>query len=194
MRTDVHSLSMNLTNRLTFFLLILLISFSAVLGQAVPRSNFPEANTEASEGQIPVFKNRAEVVLVPVVVRDKKGKIVTGLTKDAFQIEENGKKREISSFEEITPTASVTPTAAPQGYTNIPLDASLHTHLTIAVLDLINTNELQRTDGKDQLIRFFSKDMPRESRFPCSASQITACGWSIPSPRTQGLCCNRSKL
>lgn len=42
------------------------------------------------------------VVNVDVVVRDRAGKPVTGLTKDAFEIYENGQKREITNLYEVT--------------------------------------------------------------------------------------------
>jgi VWFA-related protein len=131
-------------------------------GQSSSTSNFPEAAAPQAgddSGKIPTFKNRTEVVLVPVVVRDQHGKHVAGLTKEVFHLDENGKEQKISSFEEVV-RAGTAPTITPDtGYSNLPLDASQHAHVTIAVIDLINTDELQRTDAKDQLIRFFSKDM-----------------------------------
>ena len=41
------------------------------------------------------------VVNVDVVVTDKKGKTVTGLTKDDFQLFENGVPKTISNFYEV---------------------------------------------------------------------------------------------
>src|SRR5258706_6641937 len=55
------------------------------------------------------------VVNVDVVVRDRAGKPVTGLTKADFEIYENGQKREITNLSEVrapAPAASAT-TAAP---------------------------------------------------------------------------------
>lgn len=145
------------------FALIAAASTPLFAWQTNAGSNFPEASTTSTDsGQTPVFKARTEVVAVPVVIRDKKGNTVKGLGKDVFQLEENGKKREIASFEEVqlAPVKPAGLVAADAGYSNLPLDASQRAHVTIVVLDLINTNELQRTDGKAQLIRFFSKAMP----------------------------------
>jgi VWFA-related protein len=150
--------------------------------QSAVGSNTADAGSKTESVQTPVFKAKTEVVDVPVVVRDKKGQPVTGLKQDAFQLEENGRARQISSFEEITPETAKPLAAAQDGYSNIPLDASLHTHLTIAVLDLINTNELQRTDGKEQLIRFFSKEMPKGE--PVSLLCLTKNGVKMVHPFT----------
>src|SRR4051794_38683728 len=61
------------------------------------------------------------VVNVDVIVRDRAGKPVTGLTKDDFEIYENREKREITNLYEVRapaarPLAAPTPvqTAAPQ--------------------------------------------------------------------------------
>lgn len=56
------------------------------------------------------------VANIDVVVTDKSGKPVSGLTKDDFEIYENGKKQPITNFSEIrteAPTASVAAAKAP---------------------------------------------------------------------------------
>jgi VWFA-related protein len=57
------------------------------------------------------------VVNVDVVVRDRTGKPVTGLTKADFEIYENGQKQEITNLYEVRPTASA---AAPSVKTPAP--------------------------------------------------------------------------
>jgi len=74
----------------------------------------------------PVFRSGTELVLVNVVVRDKNGNVVRGLTRDDFSIAEDDKSQTITSFdfEELTaavsadaataaPGAAPTPAAAP---------------------------------------------------------------------------------
>ena len=46
----------------------------------------------------PIFRSTVNLVLVDVVVRDKKGAIVTGLTKDDFQLVEDGRPQQILTF------------------------------------------------------------------------------------------------
>lgn len=57
-------------------------------------------NTEAGEAQSESFREQAEVttVLVPVTVRDKKGRVVAHLDKDAFRLFVDGLEFPISSF------------------------------------------------------------------------------------------------
>ncbi len=46
----------------------------------------------------PLFRSTVNLVLVDVVVRDKNGAIVTGLTRDDFQLVEDGKPQQILTF------------------------------------------------------------------------------------------------
>jgi VWFA-related protein len=105
------------------------------------------------------FRSRTDLVLVPVVVSDRKGKHLPGLTKDAFRLQENGKDQTISVFEEMhPPAAEIKPTLAPdRGFSNLPFDNAHELRYTVLVLDLLNTSPFQRADGKDNLIKFLSK-------------------------------------
>jgi hypothetical protein len=55
----------------------------------------------------PVFRSIVNLILVDVVVRDKKGAVMTGLTADDFQLVEDGKPQQIVTFayEEIAKTS-----------------------------------------------------------------------------------------
>src|SRR4051812_44236262 len=53
------------------------------------------------------------VVNVDVIVRDHAGKPVTGLTKDDFEIFENGQKREVTNLYEVRAPAPASSAAAP---------------------------------------------------------------------------------
>lgn len=57
--------------------------------------NAPEMATKEAPA---IFKTRVDLVSVPVVVRDSKGRIVDTLTKENFQIFDNGKAQEIIRF------------------------------------------------------------------------------------------------
>jgi VWFA-related protein len=137
-----------------------------------------------SANPVTTIQSRADLVLVPVVVRDKEGKHVTGLSKDAFQLEENGKPQTLSLFEELqAPDAGSTPSAElDRGYSNLPFDNTSQLRLTIIVLDLLNTHVLQRTDGKDQLAGFLSKALPPNQ--PVSLLCITGKGLKLIHPLT----------
>src|SRR5579864_4994145 len=60
----------------------------------------PNAHHASEEGRV-VFRTRSVLIQVPVVVTDKSGNHVHDLSKDKFQIFENGKEQQISIVEEI---------------------------------------------------------------------------------------------
>lgn len=54
---------------------------------------------EPSQAQQPVFKSASKAVAVYVTVSDVQGRLVPNLTKDDFEIYDNGKKQEITLFD-----------------------------------------------------------------------------------------------
>jgi len=75
---------------------------------AVPEPSSKSQNDEIVSRDSPTtFKVRVNVVLVRVVVRDSNGKVVTGLKKEDFQLEDNRKVQIISSFSVETPASHV---------------------------------------------------------------------------------------
>jgi VWFA-related protein len=63
-------------------------------GAAAPQ-NQPEISAQEEK---PTFTTRVNLVMVPVVVRDKQGAVVAGLTKEQFRLFDKGKPQEISRF------------------------------------------------------------------------------------------------
>jgi VWFA-related protein len=65
----------------------------------------------------PLFRSGVDLVLVDVVVRDRSGAFVRGLTADDFELLENGVRQQIVTFavEEITSNAAPVETAATLG-------------------------------------------------------------------------------
>jgi VWFA-related protein len=106
---------------------------------------------------------RSDLVLVPVIVTDKSGNHVPGLTKDSFRIEENGKLRSISIFEELHTEAPTIPASAqnPGTYSNFLLGDDHPWRITIVVLDMLNTPWLRQIEGKKQLIDYLSRSAVR---------------------------------
>src|SRR3954469_19263195 len=51
-----------------------------------------------SKDQPLLFKSKVNLIMVPVVVRDKKGNTVATLKQEDFQLFDNGKRQVISSF------------------------------------------------------------------------------------------------
>jgi Ca-activated chloride channel homolog len=53
---------------------------------------------EPAPPQTPIFKSGVEIVTVTATVRDKKGRLVRGLTQKDFEIYDSGRRRPITSF------------------------------------------------------------------------------------------------
>lgn len=145
------------------------------------QAKLPTQNIRGTSGAIAEFKTRTDLVLVPVVVL-RKGKAVTGLTKEAFRLEENGREQTIGLFEEMHPPTAISEgaRAIDRGYSNLPYDNASQLRLTIIVLDLLNTSILQRTDGRDQIGRFLSKGLVPNQ--PVSLLCLTSRGLKLVHP------------
>src|ERR1700760_633885 len=73
-------------------------AMGAVLAAQQPQTPAP---------QTPSFRSAVDLVLVDVVVRDRKGAVVKGLTADDFELVEDGRRQQILTFayEEISNNA-----------------------------------------------------------------------------------------
>jgi VWFA-related protein len=71
-----------------------LVSGQQPAAPAAPQ-NQPEISTREEHA---TFTSHVNLVMVPVVVRDKQGKVVAGLTRDQFRLFDKGKPQEISRF------------------------------------------------------------------------------------------------
>jgi VWFA-related protein len=141
---------------------LLLVSSSLIAQQtslAAPGDSKPEQKSPTT-----TIVSRTELVLVPVVVTDKSGKHIQGISKDAFRIEENGKEQKVATFEELQ-TGTVRPSVRVeeiQGYSNFALRDSHPYRVTIIVLDLLNTPYLAQTEAKRQLVKYLSRSLRRD--------------------------------
>jgi VWFA-related protein len=77
--------------------------------QNAPKPDAKAPNDEIVSHESPAtFKVRVNLVLVRVVVRDDKGKLVSNLKKEDFQLSDNRKPQVISSFSVETPASHTT--------------------------------------------------------------------------------------
>jgi hypothetical protein len=67
------------------------------LAQEIP----PTQDGRVTKEQVPTFQSKVNLVLVPVVVRDKRGRPVGNLSKDDFQLFDKGKRQTIASFSAV---------------------------------------------------------------------------------------------
>jgi VWFA-related protein len=100
------------------------------------------------------IRTSTRLVVVDVVVRDRKGQPVTGLKPEDFTVEENGKKQKVSTF---------TPPGANQGspQTRPPGILSNHPEFlkppgvpTVLLLDAANSGFLDQAYGRSQMIKY----------------------------------------
>ena len=157
-------------------LVAILLLRTAVLGQQrttqrpqqSPSVNSPaglvaENHTPSQPQELAKLSARTDLVLVPVLVTSA-GKHVPGLQKDAFRIEENGKTRSISVFDEVT--TEKLPTHAKedpsQAHSNFLVREEQPWRLTAVVLDMINTPAMRQADAKKQLIDYLLRSASRE--------------------------------
>jgi VWFA-related protein len=101
-------------------------------------------------------------VLVDVVVTDRNGKPVTGLTKEQFQVMENGTAQQISFFEEhqapmYTPPVPRPVQLPPNVYTNINSSASKHGPVLVLLMDALNTPSADQVRVRLNMLSYLRK-------------------------------------
>lgn len=99
------------------------------------------------------FSSTTELVLVPVVVRDKAGAHVAGLTEDDFQVTEAGKAQSVAVFEEVK--ASTAPARRPGAsngvYSNMLRQDTSTKRVVVIALDQVNSAYLDQARARQQL-------------------------------------------
>jgi VWFA-related protein len=140
-------------------------------------SNLQRGGAEASKapnasGQnTPVLKVEVRVVLVDVIVTNKKGEPVTGLKKDAFTVLEDGAPQNLASFEEhqdvphgellqtaANSAASLPPNVYTTSQTVQPSDS-----VNVLLLDWLNTQPADQVYVRTQVIKYL-KTVPPGTR------------------------------
>jgi len=132
---------------LAFVLLSLLVGRIS-LGAQTP-------DIPSQEGQ-PLVKVRTNAVVVDVVVTDRNGKPAPGLSKQDFDLTEDGKPQAIDFFEEHSVTsapAAALPKLPPHVFSN-QLSASPTDSVTVLLLDSLNTSEENQANVHKHAVDF----------------------------------------
>jgi hypothetical protein len=82
------------------------------------------------------FTSWSQLVLLPVVVTGKDGKHMSGLGREAFRIEEQGKPRTPTVFEEVktvAPDPKAQVLSPMEGHSNFPFGATQNWRITVSV-------------------------------------------------------------
>ena len=115
------------------------------------------------QGEIATFKTKAELVLVPVIVTDKKGEHVHGLKKEDFAILEDDRPKEIKGFEVVhTEPRVMQPASSHDVFTNTVKPAETQPRVTIIVLDTLNTAFFDQERARREILKFLSNLEPGE--------------------------------
>lgn len=107
------------------------------------------------------FRTQTILVQMPVVVTDKAGNHIHGLTKDDFRLTENGKEQTVSTFEELLATTGKipAPTLKPGQFANLTLSDQQPRTVTVIALDTVNTPFLDQTYGRRELVKYLSRSL-----------------------------------
>lgn len=129
--------------------LLVLLAFPVALS---PQTNSAKDNTQYQ------YRTGVNVVLVPVVVTDKQGRHVPGLTAADFELKQDGSVQKIASVDEISAEATRVPrpTLPPNMFTN-QVAAAHPKKLEILTLDLINNPFASQADARRGLLSFLAK-------------------------------------
>ena len=108
----------------------------------------------------PTLRVNTRLVYVDVLVRDKSGNVVRGLTLEDFKILEDGKPQPVSFFEAHDAEPAKPPTfAAPQEgtteFSNVSAGRAAQP-MTIVLFDLLNTPYDDQLFGRQQMLKFLS--------------------------------------
>jgi len=119
-----------------------------------------------SDAPAPTLKINARTVLVDVVVTDKAGHAVPNLTKDDFQVTEDGKPQSVTFFEpNFAPVsgagAGVAPPPLPPGtFTNVPAVIPTDS-VNILLMDALNTAEGDQSYVHKEMVQYLTTLPPQ---------------------------------
>ncbi len=154
----------------------------------MPTPGTPLASAN-DEGKIE-FRTQSILIQVPVVVTDKKGNHLHGLTKGDLHLFENGKEQSISAFEEMVTSNAKLPAAEEKAgeFHNLAIPDNQPHALTIIALDTVNTPFLDQTYGRRELVKYLANNI--ESGQVLSLMIITSHGLKV----VQGLTGDSAQL
>lgn len=141
-----------------FAFLVVAFTLSLLAYRAAP--NF--AQESATKGET-VLKAETRMIEVNVVAQDSKGRAVKDLTRDDFELFDNGKEVPIDVFaaefaEPTSPTATIA-TLPPNTFTN--RIQGVPPSVTVILLDGLNTTYEDQTWARTEVIRFLENLQPQ---------------------------------
>jgi VWFA-related protein len=121
--------------------------------QETPPAPTPDLNANSPQLH---FRSRAILIQVPILVKQKSGEHLPGLTRSDFRIFEDGIEQRIASFEEVRIPDHLIPASAPTPgeYTNI--HADVPQVMTVIAVDMANTPHNDQIYARAQLVRYLA--------------------------------------
>lgn len=125
---------------------------------ASPRAPLPAQKQNAA------VRITTRLVEVNVVAQDRKGEAIPDLTRDDFEVMEQGKVQAISVFSIESNRKTVGRAAAlpPNTFSNMPSQAGASQNLTAILFDMLNTSVGDQTSAKKEVIRFLKQIEPQD--------------------------------
>lgn len=106
----------------------------------------------------PAFRSTTRLIQVTVVVRDNKGRPITGLKAGDFRLVEAGKEQPIALFSEESRPEQVSVAAPmPRGTFTNRLGATAESGVTILLYDRLNTSSVHQQQARDHIITFLKQ-------------------------------------
>jgi VWFA-related protein len=129
-------------------------------GTSTPDVSSITETTADKEGKIE-YRSETILIQVPVIVTDKSGNHIHGLSKDTFHVLENGQEQKISAFEEVVATNAKLPVVTPQPgeFSNLTLSEQQPRTVTVIALDTVNTPFLDQTIGRQELVKYLAANI-----------------------------------
>ncbi len=121
-----------------------IMAVPSVLRAQEPTAEIPSVTIRAS----------TRLVLVDVVVTDKKGQPITGLKAEDFTLEENGKKQRIATFSPPGADQKAAQPLPPGLLTNKPEYLKPAGVPTVLLLDAANSHFLDQAYGRGQMLKY----------------------------------------
>jgi len=117
-------------------------------------SGISYAQEPTSEVPSITIRANTRLVLVDVVVTDKKGQPVTGLNAEDFTVEENGKKQKIATFSPPSANQKAPQSLPPGLLTNRPEYLKPAGVPTVLLLDAANSHFQDQSYGRSQMLKY----------------------------------------
>ncbi len=138
---------------------------AAVMSLCAALAMFPGSGSAAEQKPaVPTFTARSELVLVPVLVRDKSGTHMAGLKQDDFSVFQNGAEQKIAVFEEVN-TTKIRPQKvklAEGEFSNMVAGPQTPTRVTIIALDGINTPIFDQLYARQAVLKYLDQAVEQD--------------------------------